>query len=208
MYAKTSNVPVVYELGLDLFRDTVARSPRYHIQQHLRQVMLEQIQHEREGEVIDRSAVKSAVDMLLELVDQKHNDSVYVADFEETYLKTSAAFYKVESQMLVGGCDAPEYMKRVSGRVQELLSEYGRRGEEGGRTEGHCSLICDYYGGWGMCIDCSIKLANPVCIQVEKRLNEEQERTRHYLSGITEPKIRSIVEEELITNHVKTIMEV
>ncbi|RUS17941.1 Cullin [Endogone sp. FLAS-F59071] len=154
VYAKTNNIPVVYDLGLDLFRDTVARSPRYQIQQHLRQVMLEQIQHEREGEVIDRSAIKSAVDMLLELVDQKHNDSVYVADFEGTYLKTSAEFYKVESQMLVGDCDAPEYMKKV-----------------------------------------------------EKRLNEEQERTRHYLSSMTEPKIRSIVEEELITNHVKTIME-
>ncbi|RUS34385.1 Cullin [Jimgerdemannia flammicorona] len=159
VYVKTANVPLVYELGLDLFRDTVARSPRFPIQQHLRQVMLEQIQHEREGEVIDRSAVKSATDMLLDLTDESLKDSVYVADFEEHYLKTSAAFYKFESQMLVAKCDTPEYMKKVSGFL------------------------------------------------VEKRLNEEQERTRHYLSGMTEPKIQHIVEEELITNHVKTIME-
>jgi hypothetical protein len=45
-------------------------------------------------------------------------------------------------------------------------------------------------------------------IQIEKRMNEEYNRTRHYLSPVTEPKIRNIVETQLITNHAKTIMEV
>ncbi|CAG8631194.1 12800_t:CDS:2, partial [Racocetra fulgida] len=39
------------------------------------------------------------------------------------------------------------------------------------------------------------------------RLNEEEQRVRHYLSPTTEPKIRSIVEEELISKHLKTVIE-
>ncbi|RUP42813.1 Cullin repeat-like-containing domain protein, partial [Jimgerdemannia flammicorona] len=147
-----ANVPKVYQLGLDLFRDTVVRSPRFPVQQHLHQIMLEQIQKEREGKIIDRGAIKSAVGMLLALTDVSQNNSLYVVDFEEHYLKTSAAFYKVESQMLLANCDSAEYMEKV-----------------------------------------------------QKRLNEEQERTRQYLPETTEPKIRNIIQVEMITNHGKTM---
>ncbi|RUS26085.1 Cullin repeat-like-containing domain protein [Jimgerdemannia flammicorona] len=152
VYTKVANVPKVYQLGLDLFRDTVVRSPRFPVQQHLHQIMLEQIQKEREGKIIDRGAIKSAVGMLLALTDVSQNNSLYVVDFEEHYLKTSAAFYKVESQMLLANCDSAEYMEKVL-----------------------------------------------------KRLNEEQERTRQYLPETTEPKIRNIIQVEMITNHGKTM---
>lgn len=45
-------------------------------------------------------------------------------------------------------------------------------------------------------------------IQAEKRLQEEEARIRNYLASSTEPKIRRIVEQELIAAHVKTIIEV
>lgn len=45
-------------------------------------------------------------------------------------------------------------------------------------------------------------------MQIEKRMNEEYNRTRRYLSPVTESRIRNIVETQLITNHAKTIMEV
>ncbi|PKY45991.1 Cullin-domain-containing protein [Rhizophagus irregularis] len=107
VYAKTANVPLVYDLGLDLFRDTIVRSQNYPIQNHLLE-----------------------------------------------FLETSSEYYRVEGQMLVGEYDAPEYMKKV-----------------------------------------------------DKRLNEEEQRVRHYLSQTTEPKIRNIVEEELISKHLKTVIE-
>ncbi|RIA93097.1 Cullin-domain-containing protein [Glomus cerebriforme] len=154
VYAKTANVPLVYDLGLDLFRDTIVRSQNYPIQNHLLDVLLQQIKLERENEIIDRSNVKASIDMLLELTDASTKDTVYATDFEHRFLDTSSEYYRVEGQMLVGECDAPEYMKKV-----------------------------------------------------DKRLNEEEQRVRHYLSQTTEPKIRSIVEEELISKHLKTVIE-
>lgn len=44
--------------------------------------------------------------------------------------------------------------------------------------------------------------------KVERRLEEEFERTVHCLSMTTEPKIRYIVETQLIANNLKTVMEV
>lgn len=43
---------------------------------------------------------------------------------------------------------------------------------------------------------------------MDKRLEEEYERTIHCLSMTTEVKIRTIVETQLIANNVKTLMEV
>ncbi|EXX69765.1 uncharacterized protein OCT59_028473 [Rhizophagus irregularis] len=154
VYAKTANVPLVYDLGLDLFRDTIVRSQNYPIQNHLLEVLLQQIKLERENEIIDRTNVKASIDMLLELTDASTKDTVYATDFENKFLETSSEYYRVEGQMLVGEYDAPEYMKKV-----------------------------------------------------DKRLNEEEQRVRHYLSQTTEPKIRNIVEEELISKHLKTVIE-
>ncbi|RHZ72680.1 hypothetical protein Glove_241g8 [Diversispora epigaea] len=154
VYAKSANVPPVYDLGLELFRDTIVRSQKYPIQIHLLDVLLQQILLERENEIIDRSSVKASMDMLLELVDASTRETVYSIDFEGRFLETSAEYYRVEGQMLVGECDAPEYMKKV-----------------------------------------------------EKRLIEEEQRVRHYLSQSTEQKIRSIVEEELISKHLKTVID-
>lgn len=43
---------------------------------------------------------------------------------------------------------------------------------------------------------------------VEKRLQEEYERSQHYLNPSSESRIRRIVERELIESHMKTIAEV
>ncbi|OZJ05319.1 hypothetical protein BZG36_01568 [Bifiguratus adelaidae] len=153
-FVEYARVPPTYEMGLALFRDTIARSPQHPIQAHIQKVMLEQIARERKGESIDRSTLKAVTNMLLSLPDDKSNDSVYVVDFEKAFLQTSSEFYKIESQMLISQCDAPQYMKKV-----------------------------------------------------EKRLNEEQERTQHYLSKDTEERIRKIVEEELIANHIRALIE-
>ncbi|KAI8146282.1 Cullin [Fennellomyces sp. T-0311] len=148
------NLPHIFDMGLALFRDKVIRSEKYAIQSQLISAMLTQIQLERHGEVIDRTAVNSAVNMLSELIDSDTRDTVYVIDFETKYLETSTAFYQVESQTLASSYDAPEFMRKV-----------------------------------------------------ERRLEEEYERTTRCLSLTTEAKIRYIVETQLIANNLKTVME-
>lgn len=52
---------------------------------------------------------------------------------------------------------------------------------------------------------------NSACVyikKVEQRINEEAERAKHYLDEFTEELIVQVVEKELITNHMKTIVEV
>lgn len=51
---------------------------------------------------------------------------------------------------------------------------------------------------------------NSACVyikKVEQRINEEAERAKHYLDEYTEELIVQVVEKELITNHMKTIVE-
>ncbi|KAF9113623.1 Cullin-3 [Mortierella sp. AM989] len=153
-YVPQSGLPRTYDMGLYLFRDTVIRSPKYPIRSHLQKILLNQITMERKGDVIDRGAVKSCTEMLLELKENQGFDSVYITDFETQFVEMSREFYKVESDELVRRFDPPEYMRKV-----------------------------------------------------ENRLNEEQLRCTHYLTEKTEPKIREIVEEEMIAKHLKTIME-
>ena len=43
---------------------------------------------------------------------------------------------------------------------------------------------------------------------MEARIIEEGERAKHYLDESTEPRIVEVVENELIKNHMKTIVEV
>lgn len=43
--------------------------------------------------------------------------------------------------------------------------------------------------------------------KVEQRINEEAERAKHYLDESTEQQIVHVVEEELISKHMKTIVE-
>ncbi|RUS25790.1 hypothetical protein BC938DRAFT_471663 [Jimgerdemannia flammicorona] len=61
---------------------------------------LEQIQQEREGKIIERSAINSAVGMLLDPTYESQNDRLYFVDYEEYYLKTSVAIYKVKTGVL------------------------------------------------------------------------------------------------------------
>ncbi|KAF7731434.1 Cullin-3 [Apophysomyces ossiformis] len=147
-------LPRVFHMGRDLFRDKIVRSEKYTIQSQLISAMLNQIQLERQGDLIDRSAIKSAVTMLAELTDPPSGETVYVIDFEKSFLEKSNVFYQLESQKLTTAYDASEFMRKV-----------------------------------------------------EKRLEEEYERTTHCLSSITEPKIRKVVETQLIANNVATVIE-
>ncbi|KAG0259249.1 Cullin-3 [Mortierella polycephala] len=118
-YVQQARKPRSYDMGLALFRDTVVRSPSNQIENHLRTVMLAQIALERKGEVIDRGAVKSCSDMLLDLKEENSVDSVYISVFEGAFLESGREFYRVESEDLVRRFDPPEYMRKVENRLDE-----------------------------------------------------------------------------------------
>lgn len=111
VYTKSKGVPEIWDAGLFLFIEHILRSP---IEEHIISAILTQIQVERDGYVINRSAVKGCVDVLLQLTDERADVSVYKRDLEPTILKESEAFYQKEGEYLLETYDASEYLRRVS----------------------------------------------------------------------------------------------
>ncbi|EPS73946.1 hypothetical protein M569_00804, partial [Genlisea aurea] len=117
MYMDRTFIPsmkksTVYEVGLSLWRDVVILSGTIH--SRLLNAVFESISQERNGEVINRSLIRSIVKMMKDL-----GSSVYADHFERPFLEFSADFYRAESQKFIECSDCPEYMKRVEGRLKE-----------------------------------------------------------------------------------------
>lgn len=91
VYVSQNNVDNVYNLGLILFRDNVVRHSL--IRDQIRETLLDMVMRERNGEYIDRLAVKNTCQMLIHL--GISHRAVYEEDFEQHFLEKSAEFYNV-----------------------------------------------------------------------------------------------------------------
>ena len=118
VYVPPNNVLGVYELGLVLFRDYVAREPQ--LKRRLLEQLLALVACERAGEVVDRSALKSATAMLVELGCGSRD--VYVADFERAYLDTTAHTLRAEATARLATDGAPAYLAFADRRLGEELA--------------------------------------------------------------------------------------
>ncbi|KAM7511351.1 hypothetical protein LguiB_010226 [Lonicera macranthoides] len=104
----------VHELGLNLWRDNIVRSDK--IQSRLQDILLELVQKERTGEVINRGLMRNIIKMLMDL-----GSSVYQEDFEKPFLDVSADFYRGESQQFIECCDCGDYLKKAEKRLNEEI---------------------------------------------------------------------------------------
>lgn len=127
-----AQVPEIYDLGLELYRDTVLFATSNEIRLHLYHTLLTQIQLERQGSVINRSAIKSNIDMLSALtMDQRYFGgsskprTVYQAEFERVFLDVSTQFYNGEATRLLDARDAGSYLKYVDRRLKEETERVG-----------------------------------------------------------------------------------
>ena len=131
VYTSNQNVAPTFDLGLNLFRDTVL-SYDLNIRLNLFNVISSQIYFERDGQVINRSIVKSCVDILLELIEpnQQRNvqsstpalvtdKSIYLTCFEPQLIEECKKYYKNESDNLIDSFDIPSYLRRIENRLEE-----------------------------------------------------------------------------------------
>ncbi|KAF9237673.1 Cullin family-domain-containing protein [Melanogaster broomeanus] len=119
VYTKSNDVPMIWDAGLDLFLKHIIRPP---IQDHIISAILTLIQIERDGYVINRSAVKGCVDVLVQLAVDREGKTVYKRDVEPAVLTASEVFYTAEAERLATTCDAPEYLLRVEARFDSEKS--------------------------------------------------------------------------------------
>ena len=120
-------------------------------------IMLEQIAMERDGDVIDKTLLKSCAYMLEGLYEspvENEEERLYLTSFEKDFLTASREFYRNEGVKLLREADAASY-----------------------------------------------------CRQTRNRIHEEQDRCRSSLSQTTTPKITAVVEDELIKNKIKDLIE-
>lgn len=119
-FVPSSHKTPVHELGLNLWRENIVRSSK--IQSRLVSTLLELIQKERTGEVINRGLMRNITKMLMDL-----GSSVYQEDFEKPFLEVSASFYSGESQQFIECCDCGEYLNKAERRLieeMERVSQY------------------------------------------------------------------------------------
>jgi cullin 3 len=131
--------------------------------------VLSLIQIERDGYVINRSAVKECVDVLLQLSVEHDGRTVYKRDLEPAVLKASEIFYSAEGKRLLETCDAPSYLRRVRILFTQIFQAF---------------MI------W----------------QVEARFESEEARTHHYLYSQTGVPLREILERDLLTQNLSTVI--
>ncbi|TFK47821.1 Cullin-domain-containing protein [Heliocybe sulcata] len=115
VYTDTAQVPKIFDAGLELFLKHIIRPP---IADHIITTVLDLIHIERDGYVINRSAVKGCVDVLQQLSPEKDGPSVYKQDLEPAVLRESDTYYREEGMKLLDTCDAPEYLRRVEARFE------------------------------------------------------------------------------------------
>ena len=110
-----------------LFRDEILRSPVFDHDERLllgllNHVILDQIQMERDGDVIDKHLIKSCVWMLEGLHEddtEAEEQRLYNVSFEREYLESSRGFYKSESELLLRESDAGAYCRYARRRIYE-----------------------------------------------------------------------------------------
>jgi len=114
-YVRANNVLGVYDMGLVLFRDTVARAPE--IKRRLLDLLLLDVTRERRGEVVDRLKLKNATAMLVELGCGTRD--VYRSDFELAYVRATAKYLQSEAASRLASDGGGPYLLYAESRLVE-----------------------------------------------------------------------------------------
>ena len=107
---KSANLLEVVDLGRDLFVKHIVRPS---IKDHVINAILNLLHIERDGYLINRSAIMNCVDTLSKLSDGLDGITVYKQFLEPEILSQSEAYYKAEASRLLETCDTLEYLRRV-----------------------------------------------------------------------------------------------
>ncbi|CAK9214419.1 unnamed protein product [Sphagnum troendelagicum] len=113
-YVNNFNKTPVHELGLNLWRDNIVRSPK--IKDRLLDMLLDLVHRERTGEVINRGLMWNITKMLVDL-----GPSVYQDDFERPFLDAASDFYRLESQQFIETSDCADYLRKAEKRLNEEI---------------------------------------------------------------------------------------
>ncbi|PHH60384.1 hypothetical protein CDD81_1697 [Ophiocordyceps australis] len=119
----------IFAATIGLFRDQILQSCLSDDSEQLVldiivSVMLDQINMEREGDVIDRNLIRGCSRMLSCLyvsVYETESQTLYKTIFEERFLQHSRKFYMKECQQLIRDADARAWLRHTQRRINEEM---------------------------------------------------------------------------------------
>jgi len=116
-YVKRLSLPELAEVGSQSFHEIVFDQ----VKREVRTAILELVRREREGEVVDRKLIKDVVEIFVEMGGTRSSLEVYVSDFEEMLLTTTADFYSRESSKWSDEDSFPDYMCKAEDRLRQEM---------------------------------------------------------------------------------------
>jgi cullin 3 len=124
----------LFTTTIGLFRDHILRSrlnpsTDSMVIDILISVMLDQIDMEREGDIIDRNLIRSCSRMLISLYEteaEAESEKLYLTVFEPRFLSNSADFYGRECERLLRESDASTWLRHTQRRLDEEVDRCGR----------------------------------------------------------------------------------
>ncbi|QUC17781.1 uncharacterized protein UV8b_02022 [Ustilaginoidea virens] len=127
-----NRVPI-FATTIALFRDHILRSclksnSSSLVMDILVSVVLDQIDMEREGDVIDRNLIRSCSRMLSCLYDaddETESNKLYLTVFEPRFLSNSESFYSAECERLLREGDASAWLRHTQRRLNEEVDRCG-----------------------------------------------------------------------------------
>jgi cullin 3 len=128
VYCADNRKPSIFTTTMGLFRNHILRSKMNSSDSELvtfdilNAVILDQIQMEREGDVIDKHLIRSCIYMLeglYETDEENENEKLYSTVFEVAFLKASEDFYQRECQALLRESDASTWLRQTAKRLVE-----------------------------------------------------------------------------------------
>ncbi|KAI4216881.1 MAG: hypothetical protein LQ351_000830 [Letrouitia transgressa] len=161
VYCHDNRKQSIFNAAMGQFRDQVLRTTvpgreDLTVASVLVTVILEQIQMNREGDIVNMTLIKSCAYMLeglYESEEESEPNKLYLTIFEPSFLAASRAYYKTEGDSLVSKGDASNF-----------------------------------------------------CKHAKRAAADEQDRCRSTISTLTAPKIKAVVETELVKHHLPDII--
>eukprot|EP00736_Rhodelphis_marinus_P001479 Rmarinus@m.1972 len=107
---QTSGIRGLWDMGLELFRENFQTVGD--VETRCRRGLLQMIELEREGNMVDRASMKVILRMLRDL-------DIYAESFEKYFLEATCRFYSAESARVLVETTTSEYMKYAERRLAE-----------------------------------------------------------------------------------------
>lgn len=120
--------PPIYNTVLGLYRDHILRRefPRIDgpLTNVINAVVLDLINMERRGEIIDHNLIKRVLQMyeqLTETDEPTDDDRLYITTFEPAFLQNSRQFFALDAQQLMADGDTTTWLRHTDRRLQDEM---------------------------------------------------------------------------------------